>query len=239
MIGGLMLATMVLSTNPTYTWHDVVQPSFQDSTFVGKVLTANSGELRKISSDFAASYRFLGTQVQAQVKEPFMMRLDATIEDTHVQFIENGGRRLFKIPRSHLSKSEDVSDAPGKRQTVLDFGLLTPSLFESLYDGVFIRTDRETGALIFDLTYKRPTFHDTTRQRIWVDPQKKFVAKRVWFAQDGHEMATFLYTNPQFQNGVWYPTRAIVKNIDDAVAGITEYTSVRVNSGVSAEAFQF
>jgi len=239
MISAFILATAAISSGPAYTWHDIVQTNFQDSTFVGKAVTANSSELRKISSDFAVSYRFLGSEVHAMVKEPFMLRMEANIEDTRVEYIENGGHRVFKIPQSRLSKTEDVSDSPGKRQTILYFGILTPSLFETLYDGAYVRTDRGTNDLIFDLTFKRPAFDDSSRQRVWVDPQKRYVTKREWFAQDGHEMATFLYEDPQFQNGVWYPTKAVVTNVDARIAGITRYESVKVNSGLSSQPFQF
>lgn len=239
MINSLILASVVLAQAQTFTWHDIVQPGFQDSTFVGKAVTANSKELKKISSDFAISYKFLGQEVHAMLKEPFMLRLDVTIEESKLQCIYNGSRRVFKVPQSRLSKTENLSDSPGKRQTALDFGILTPSLFESLFDATFVRIDRESGDLVFDLTYKHPAFDDTTRHRVWVDSQRKFITKRVWFAQDGHEMATFLYENPQSQGGVWFPTRAVVKNADNVIAGVTEYESMKINSGLSGRPFQF
>jgi len=239
MTSTLILATAAILQAPAFTWHDIVQPNFQDSTLVGKAVTANSRELRKISSDFAVSYKFLGQEVHAMLKEPFMLRLEATIDDSRLQVISNGNRRVFRLPQSRLSKTEDLSDSPGKRQTILDFGILTPSLFEQLFDATFVRVDREAGGLVFDLTYKHPTFDDSSRQRVWVDSQRKFVAKRVWFAQDGHEIATFIYDNPQFQNGVWFPTRAIVKNVDGMVAGVTEYETVKINSGLQDRMFQF
>ena len=102
-----------------------------------------------------------------------------------------------------------------------------------------IRQDRATGELVFDLTYKEPSFDDTSRQRIWVDSQKHYTTKREWFAQDGHAMATFLYQDPMLQNGVWFPSKVVVKNVDDQVAGITQYTSVKVNSGLTTRPFQF
>jgi hypothetical protein len=233
------MASVLIAGTQNYTWRDIVQANFRDISFVGRAVSANRNELRKISTDFEASYRFLGSEVQAELKEPFMLRMDSKVEDTDVQYIENGSRRVFRIPRSRLSKIEDVAGAPGKRQTPLDFGLLTTSMFDSLFEATFVRTDRETGDLIFDLTYKRPEYHDTSRHRVWVDPVKRYVTKRVWFAQDGHEMATFLYQAPRLQNGVWFPSKAIVKNVDDAVAGVTEYTKVIVNSGMSDRAFGF
>jgi outer membrane lipoprotein-sorting protein len=227
------------ATARTNTWHDIVQPGFQDCTFVARAVRADQGQLRKINSDFAASYRFLGTQVKGELKDPFMLRLDSEVEDTIVSYVENDDRRMFRIPRSRLEKKEDLSNSPGKRQTLMYFGILTPSLFERLYDATFIRDDRETGNEVFDLTFKHPEYADTTRQRIWVDSQRLYITKRVWFAQDGHEMATFLYENPQLQNGIWFPTKMTVKNVDDVVAGITEYSHLNVNTGLTTRPFQF
>ncbi len=112
-------------------------------------------------------------------------------------------------------------------------------MFEERFDATFVRQDRETGDLVFDLTYKKPKYHDTSRHRVWVDPQKKYITKRVWFAQDGHEMATFIYEDPEEQNGIWFPSQATVKNVDDHVAGVTRYTKMNINVGLSDKLFDF
>lgn len=221
----------------TPSWRDIVQPDFRDCTFTARAVKGNERELKKISSEFAQSYKF--SFMKAKVKEPFMVRLESNVEGTELLYVLNNGRRLYRIPKLGIGKVENVSNAPGKQQTVLDFGILTPSLFETLWDATFVRNDRETGDYVFDLTYKHPRYNDTTRQRIWVDPQKKIVAKRVWFAQDGHEMATFQYVKAQEQDGVWYPTEAIVNNVDGKLAGITSYTNMKINVGLPDTLFKF
>lgn len=235
---GLLALTLLAVTRPSYSWQDIVQPNFQDAEFVVRAVKGNQRELKKINNDFATSYRFQSSYMKAEVKEPFMMRLESTVEDTHLLYVLNGGRKMYKIPRTGLNLKQDVSHAPGKRQTTMDFGLLTPSLFTGMFDATFKRVDRETGDLVFDLTYKSK-FDDTSRHRVWVDPTRKYVTKRVWFAQDGHEMATFIYDKPIHQSGVWLPTRATVKNVEDKVAGITEYTDVKINVGIPSSRFAF
>lgn len=236
MIGTILLAAIAASPK-FYTWQDIVQTNFKDCTFVAEVVKANEGELKKISKDFAASFKF--TYVKAQVKEPFMMRLESNVQGTEILFVENDGRSMYRIPKIRVSKVQNIADAPGKQQTVLDFGLLTPSLFEHRFDAEFMRVDRETGDLVFNLTFKHPRYDDTSRQMVWVDPQRRYVAKRVWFAQDGHEMATFLYQDPKELNGVWFPSQATVKNVEGAVAGVTKYRKMNINVGLSSKPFQF
>jgi outer membrane lipoprotein-sorting protein len=233
-----LIAFSVISTGfLTPTWQDIVQPAFKDCTFTAHAVRGNQKELRKINNDFATSYRF--SFMKAKVKEPFMVRLESTVEDTDILYMENGARKLYRIPKIHLSKVEDVSNAPGKRQTVMDFGILTPSLFQSLFNATYVRTDRENGHYVFDLTYKHPRYDDTSKHRVWIDPQRKYITKRVWFSQEGRELATFIYEKPKFERGVWFPTRATVKNVEDKIAGITEYTSMNINVGLSSSIFQF
>jgi outer membrane lipoprotein-sorting protein len=99
-----------------------------------------------------------------------------------------------------------------------------------------VRTDRATGDLVFDVTYQNRQ-HDTSRHRIWVDKDRKIVKKREWYGQDGRQMATFSYENPQRVGGVWFPTRQVVRNMDDRVAGVSEFENIRVNTGLADSLF--
>ncbi len=230
------LLAITSSQKATYDVDDIVQKGFKDATFIAKLIKSDQTELKKINRDFAASYRF-GT-TQAWLKEPNMLKLRSTVDDTDVEFLLVGATRKYSVPRVKLSKTEDLKNAPGKRQTTLDFGLITPALFKDLFVGTFIRVDRESGDLVFDLTYEKPRYDDTSRQRCFVDKDKRYVTKRVWFNQEGRQLATFLYSKPKLENGVWFPTNCVVKNVDDKVAGTTEYQSMKINSGLSESIFK-
>ncbi len=211
------------------------QSDLHDATFVARVLKADQRELSKINTDFGQSYRFETTTIH--IKEPFKLRIDAKVDDTSLLYIENGPIQLIKIPRVSIRQRSDLSNKPGRRQTPFDFGLLTPALFEDFYQARFVRTDRATGEPVFDITYV-PHLGDTSRSRIWVDATHRIISKREWYGQDGHQEATFYYTNPERVNGVWLPTRLEVKNIDSAVAGITRYESIKVNTGLPDSEFE-
>lgn len=198
-----------------------------------KPVKGEQSELRKINKDFATSYKF--SYLKVYYKEPLMLRAESRVEGTDLYYMISGGRKKYLIPKIHISTVQNIAHAPGKRQTMMDFGLLTPSLFADLMNAEFIRTDPDNGDLVFDLTYKAD---DRSRYRVWVDPQKRFITKRVWFAQDGHEMATFTYAQPEEVNGVWFPTRGTVRNADRVVAGITEMTQIRVNEGLKDSLFK-
>lgn len=214
-------------------WQDIVQKNFKDAFFVAKVVRGNQQELKKINSDFAYSYRFNTTT--ARVKEPFKVRLEAVVEDAKLLYIINGTKKHFNVDNK-LKGVDDVSKSPGKRQTLLDFGLLTPSLFQDLFVGKFVRNDRESGDWIFDITYSK---NDNSRHRVWIDKDKKFIKRRAWFNQEGIQLATFIYENPKNEGGVWFPTKCTVKNVEDKVAGITEYQKMEINRGIADSFFNW
>jgi outer membrane lipoprotein-sorting protein len=213
-----------------------IQPNFRDASFTAKVLKKDQKELEKINDDFGQGYRFGTTNVR--LKEPFKLRIDASVEDTTVTYVINGSHQHFKVPRLHLNQSTDLSKNPGRRQTLMDFGILTPSLFADLFDAKFVRVDRATGDAVFDLTYQA-RFNDKTRYRIWINPEKKFVTKREWYQRKGRMIATFLYESPITEDGATMPSKLTVKNADDIVAGVTSYVGVRVNQGISDDVFSF
>ena len=213
-----------------------IQPNFHDASFIAKVVKKDQDELKKINDDFGQGYRFNSTTVR--LKEPFKVRLDANVEDTTVSYIVNGTRNRIRVPRLKIDKKEDLSNDPGRRQTLMDFGILTPSLFNGLFDAKFVRMDRATGDAVFDLTYE-PRFHDKTRYRVWIDAEKKYVTKREWYHRKGRMVATFIYEAPVTENGATMPSRLTVKNGDDVVAGITRYDGVRLNTGIADDVFGF
>ena len=114
--------------------------------------------------------------------------------------------------------------------------MLTPSLFDNLFNAKFVRLDRATNDVVFDVTYPA-ALDDTSRHRIWVDPQKKYVTKREWYSQKGRQLATFFYNEPSNVGGVWVPTKMQVKNVDGVLAGETFYTGLKVNQGLQDSLF--
>jgi outer membrane lipoprotein-sorting protein len=209
------------------------QSDLHDLSFTTKIVKADQGELKKVNNDFGMLYRFDTIKVQA--KEPFRLRFDASVEDTTCLYLVNGTTQLIRARRLGINQKTELADRPGRRQTIFDFGILTPSLFDTYLQAKFVRIDRATGDPVFDITYQDR--NDTSRSRIWVDAAHKIIAKREWYNQHDRELATFYYLKPVETDGVWMPTRVEVKNVDDKIAGITQYGSVHVNSGVSDDRF--
>ncbi|MCH7902997.1 MAG: outer membrane lipoprotein-sorting protein [Armatimonadetes bacterium] len=233
MTTALLAVALITQKDPTI--EDAVLIGFKSATFVTTVSGAKQSELRKINKDFAASYRF--KRMKVQMKEPFKIRLSTAVDDTRIVMIINGPKKVYRIPKVNLSKREDNSKNPAKRQTTLDFGLLTKSLFDGYMDAKYVRTDRLTGEWVFDLTYK-PEHGDKSRHRVWIDPERRFLTKRAWYSRRGNLRATFLYEDATKFGDIWFPKTAIVKNAENKVAGTIICTEVVVNPTLSDDLFK-
>ena len=231
----ILAAAIAMTVGQTPSIKEFIQANLQDASFTAKKIKSNQKELQKINKDFAASYRFDSTKVQ--LKEPFMLRLESQVEDQSIVYILNGTKRRYRIPKAGIDVTEELAVQPGRRQTPLDFGILTPSLFNGLFLAKFIRNDKATGNVVFDLTYPEK-LDDSTRNRIWVDPNKKTITKREWYSQNGGFLiATFLYEETKNINGVWVPTQLSVKNAENKLAGTMGYTEISINKGIPASVF--
>jgi hypothetical protein len=230
-----LLALTALVSFPQSPSVDQYTQPIKDVSFNMDVRVGNQGELRKISGDFGEAYRF--DHVSFKIKDSFMVRGDTKVDDTSVVMILNEGIRLFRAPRQNINIKKDVRNHPGQRQTIFEFGLVTPELFQSFMDAKFVRNDRATGDVVFDLNFDRK-FGDTTRYRVWISPDKRFTTKKEWYGQDGALKATFTFTDPTKVGSIWLPTRAMVRNSEGKLAGELSYGGFKVNSGLADSIFK-
>jgi outer membrane lipoprotein-sorting protein len=213
----------------------LLQAGLKSLSFTAVVGSAKQTELQKINKDFAQSYRFKSMQVY--MKEPFKIRMETKVDDSDILMVINGPVRKLSIPKARLSQKLNLKDEPGKRQTAFDFGFVTPSLFDGYFQAEFVRTERATGHQIFDVTYVAG-LADKSRHRVWIDPAKKMVTRRQWYANwGGHLMATFDYSEPVQLGGVWIATTISVTNAEGKLAGTTTYKDVRVNPTLADSLF--
>jgi hypothetical protein len=211
-----------------------VQPGLHDAEFTAKIVSGDQAALAKIGKDFGTSYKFSSAHVY--VKDPFELRIESVYEGTKVTMIENGTTVSYRA--AGFRRPRDLTHSPGGRQTFLDFGILTSSLFSVLFDAAFVSADNTAGTATFDLTFKpSPDYQDTSRHRIVVDTAKHYVIRREWFGQDGKLRATFDYSEPQQCSGCWVPTDMKVTNAEGKLAGETRAENVKINSDLDEKLF--
>lgn len=231
----VLLACATVAMAQSQDINDYVQTHLRDLRGTVRQQTANQRELEKINKDFANSYRI--KQMTARYKEPSMMRLESKVGVVSVVYIINGNRK--HVSAGPIKTTDDISNAPGKRQSLMDFGILTPS-FMRLVNAKFLRYDHEGGVRypVFELTWANSD--DTSKHIVWMDGKTRTIVKRQWYNQLGKLMAIFYYKNPvEVAPGVWVPTRVEVYNSEGKLGGVTTYTDLRVNEGLPDALFQF
>lgn len=230
-----LLASLGLTAAPVAPEIDnYVQDKLRDLQMSVKSDSVRLGELRKINEDFANAYRF--KTMQAYYKEPLMMRLESEVMSRKLTYIVNGGTKLVSAPGKKVR--EDVSNSPGKRQTLMDFGILTPSLLKQLKVR-FLKEDKLNGKTmaVFELGWAKGD-DNTTRHHVWMDPQTKITAKRVWYDRFGKLAATFEYKDPvEVAPGIWVATKVEVYNSSNRFGGRTVQSNIQVNKGLSDNLF--
>jgi hypothetical protein len=232
---GLLWCSAGFATAQSQDINDYVQTRLLDLRATVRQQTANQRELEKINKDFANSYRI--KQMTARYKEPSRMRLESKLGVVNVVYIINGNYK--HVSAGPIKHTDDISNAPGKRQSLMDFGILTPS-FMKLVNAKFLRYDHEGGMRypVFELTWANSD--DTSKHIVWMDGKTRTVVKRQWYNQHGTLMATFYYKNPaEVAPGVWVPTRVEVYNAEGKLGGVTTYVNLHVNEGLPDSLFQF
>jgi outer membrane lipoprotein-sorting protein len=233
-VGFLMLAACGFTQPKTPDIDNYIQDQLKDLQMSVQSDSVRLGELRKINEDFANAYRF--KRMQAYYKEPLMMRLESEVMSRKLTYVLNGGIKLVSAPGKKLR--EDVSNSPGKRQTLMDFGLLTPALMKQMR-ARFLKEEKLNGKtmLVFELSWSKGD-DNTTRHHVWMDPQTKITAKRVWYDRLGKLAATFEYKDPvEVAPGIWVPTKVEVYNAGNRFGGRTLQSGIQVNKGLSDSLF--
>ncbi|MFQ3610651.1 MAG: hypothetical protein SNJ72_04055 [Fimbriimonadales bacterium] len=211
----------------------MVQDRLRDLQMEARAEGVRLGELRKINKDFANAYRFKWMRVF--YKEPLKLRLESEVLSRRITYVLNGGTKLVTAPGERIR--EDVSNSPGKRQTSLDFGFITPSLARQL-DVKFLREERVDGVVlpVFQLEWNYGD--DDARHIVWMEPEKRYIVRRVWYSRTGKYRARFEHKEPvQSAPGIWIPTRIEVYNADQRFGGRTVNSNIRVNQGLDDSLF--
>ncbi len=197
------------------------------------VVSEDRDELQKIGSDFANAYRL--HNVSITYAQPGKLHIDTTILGAHLSYTINGNTRYTSAPTFHIHQVEDVSRSPGKKNSLLDSGLVPPELLDD-WDATYLR--KEGGEYVFQLIPKQKS--ETFKNIIWIDPKTHITTKRLNYDRHGKLSKWFLYKKPQqVRPGVFIPTEIDVYNAENKLAAVTAYTDIHVNLPVDMSVFNF
>lgn len=231
----VLLAVLLISGPEPTSIESLCVREFIDAKFTAKVVSGDQAALKKIGRDFGQSYKFSSANVF--LAEPFKLRIESQADGSQVLMVENGLTTIYTIPGTGIKRARDLTHSPGGRQTMVDFGILTPSLFKDVFDASLVSEDSSVAT--FDLTYKKsPEYEDASRFRVVVDKAKRILLKRDWYGQDGKLRGSFEYLAALKVGGLWVPSYMRVSNADGKLAGETKAVNIKVNTGLPDKLFQ-
>jgi len=208
---------------------------FKDVTLTCKVLYADHAELKKIGKDFNKSYEFKSTTVR--FKSPDKMKMEGKLGLIKAVVVINGDRKATIIPTIHYSKKENIRDEPHKRQTDIDIGIVTESLWR---DYIMLDNAEERGpnGAVYKLTFVRENARDK-KHVCWVDARTLKLLKVEKYEGDGSLKSRYIYSKHSLVDGlIWVPGRIDVYNQHGKLAGTTAYENIRVNTGIPDSVFR-
>ena len=225
------LALAPLSVQAAPSIQSLTSDPIKTLSATSEIVTENQDVLRTIDGDIALAYRL--HRGALTYEQPGKLRIEATIPHFATgYYIINGNQKLTVAPFVH--KVQDTTGAPGKRQTLLDFGLVPPELLTD-YNATFLR--HESGLLCFQLQPKQ--IGETEKDLVWIDPKTHITTQRYNYGRDGKLTKILRYLNPlQVAPGIYVPTRVELYNTQNKLAGATVYQNIHVNQPVSDSLFK-
>ena len=209
--------------------------SFKDISLTCKVERANIDELKKIGKDFSKSYEFKRSAIR--YKSPEKMRIDGRLGMINISLIINGNTKEMSVPGLHISKRENLDKDPHKRQSDLDIGIVTGTIWDN-YTVKNVVEEKTPDGPVYRITY---AFDNSTNMNhvCWVDAKTLKLLKVETYKSDGSLRARFIYSKHTYVQGViWVPGRIEVYNGDGKLAGVTCYEDIKVNTGILDSVFK-
>lgn len=208
-------------------------PTLKDFSLVAEVVKKDDRVLSQMGKSLAVTYEF--SKAKVWFKTPNYSRLEGTLGMVKTQFISTDKLFLVRVPSLRYTKREDISEKESRKRTALDFGVLTPQLFdegEITLDKTPKALDPNIVVLILQEANPKST------KRIWVDSKDlKMLAMEKHY--DGRMVARYAYSkHEKFKDGVWIPRRVELYSSEGKLAGAIELNDIKVNEGLSDSLFE-
>lgn len=211
---------------------DEVTKGFKDIELDAKVKYSNTEELQKISKDLCTTYK-LG-KMSVRYKSPDKLRLDAKLGIVGISMVINGNEKGFRLPIRGWQK-QNIKGKPHERQTDLDLGIVSDSLWRN-YVVFGSETVKIAGSPAYKITFAWGN-HRENKQICWIDAKTLSLLRLRRMDEDGKLIASYVYSDHKCVSGIWIPTKIEVFGGDGKLAGITEYSKIKVNAGIPESTF--
>ena len=204
----------------------------KDITLKSSVVKRDMDLLKKISPEFAQSYRVANSTMW--YKEPNKLLLISKAGLLNVVYKINGNTKTLKA--GFFTKRWDVTHTPAERQTALTVGLITPAWVD-LVDVTYKGKQKVDGRDVEVYQAKYREGNPLTFYRLYVDPQRKVLLRLDQCWPGGNLKVAYRFLDPASTKGVWVPTRIEVLTPEGKQGALTKIYEVKVNTGLSDDLF--
>ena len=230
---GLVISAPAITEQELKDKIEQASKNLKDISMVGNVTYQNKKALAKVDSNYARLYEFKTANVA--YKLPDKLRIEGKLGMVKFEYIINGGIKLFRAPTLRMNKKEDYSKDPAKLQNALDLALLTPTLWQDRK--IEIVEDAEAcsnGEIKLCLRWPKGDM----AYYVWIDAQNLWLKKLEKRDGQNNLRLKVLYSNPQKVGDViWMPTKVELYSSEGEKAGVSEYSNIKVNTGLADSLF--
>jgi hypothetical protein len=205
-----------------------------DISMVGTVTYKDKRAIAKIDSSYARLYDFKSARIF--FKDPDKLRMEGKLGMVRFEYIINGWSKIIRAPTVRFTKREDFTGDPAKLQDAFDIGIVTPALWRNRRIEVI---DDPEAAKNGEIKLRLHWPKGDMILLAWLDEKELWLKRFEKRTASGELQLKAVYLNPRKPGGViWMPTTVELYASDGEKAGATEYTDIKVNSGLSDSLFE-
>jgi hypothetical protein len=216
------------------------QPALADVSADVKVVSHNDRELEKMGKGYSQAYTL--EHQRFFWKAPGEARFQARKGVIQVLRITNGSRQMSEITGLAVLRKrmvEDVEQKPGKADTIVDLGAITPAWVRNV-ESRCLRVESRDGhsVEVFNFWYRNDP---GSVHALWIDRATHTVVEHVIYVrgQATRVKKRIVYADVRQLGEVRLPTSVSVYNAEGKLAAQMRYDGLRVNQGLQDKLFTF
>lgn len=209
--------------------------SVRDVQLIVEVGRRNADELERINDDFAQQFKLKRAEVW--YKSPDSVRVETRIGPTKLTYIIDADNKWTKAPLKGTVQ-ENIADKPNRRQTGLEFGILSTFLFSKMSASApkSVKLENEN-ALQIDFTF--PRNKETGTWRVFVSAADYRLLRFDKIRDSGELKVRYCYKDHQdVTKDVRMPRRVEIYNQFGKFAGEYLIKRIDVNTNLPDSLFR-
>jgi outer membrane lipoprotein-sorting protein len=163
---------------------------------------------------------------------PDKYRAQGKAKGIDVTFVINGNRQLITAPSLMLKHTENIADKPARKQSTLDLGFASDSLWRDNN----VKVVKSTGGMIAIRIIPKGS-QDNRYDAVVLDASTLKILRRERFDGAGKLKSRNIYANHKFFGKLPVATEVKVYASDGGLAGTIDFKNITVNTKLSSALF--